>query len=135
MIKTEEVLDADHQKFEPTHRKTIFCDIDGCIFKHAGNLTGILLDKDTELLPGVREKFNEWDSLGYQIILTTGRKECSREHTKAQLLKAGIFYDQLVMGLERGERVVINDYKTNSNKPTASGICLKRNVGLKDVKI
>jgi len=115
-------------------KKTLFIDIDGSIIKHKGNLSEMFL-KDIEVLPGVLEKFNEWDAKGYKIILTTGRKECLRKITEDQLLKNGIFFDQLVMGLTRGERVLINDIKPNNDMSVATAIQINRNEGLKNIEI
>ena len=110
---------------------TIFCDIDGCIVYHAGNMSQ-QLEASPELLPGVKEKFVEWERAGYAIILTTGRRESMRGLTEAALVRLGIFYDQLVMGLPRGSRIVINDLKPNETKPTAWGWSPERNQGLKE---
>lgn len=115
-------------------KKTLFIDIDGTIIKHMGNLTKMFTN-DIEVLPGVIEKLNEWEAKGYKIILTTGRKECLRKITEEQLLKNGIFYDQLVMGLTRGERILINDIKPNNEMTVASAIEIKRNEGLQNIKI
>jgi hypothetical protein len=115
-------------------KKTLFIDIDGCLLKHLGNLTNEILG-EPELLPGVLEKLNEWDGKGYKIILTTGRKESMRKLTEEQLLKFGIFYDQLVMGITRGERIIINDCKSDSDITTCSAIQIKRNEGLVNVNI
>lgn len=115
-------------------KKTLFIDIDGTLVKHQGNLSDMFL-KDIEVLPGVLEKFNEWDAKGYKIILTTGRKECLRKITEDQLLKNGIFFDQLVMGLTRGERVLINDIKPNNDMSVATAIQINRNEGLKNIEI
>jgi histidinol phosphatase-like enzyme len=115
-------------------KKTIFIDIDGTLVKHQGNMSNMFLC-DMEILPGVLEKLNEWDAKGYKIILTTGRKECLRKLTKKQLLKNGIFYDQLIMGLTRGERILINDIKPNNDMITASAIQINRDEGLKNIII
>lgn len=115
-------------------KKTLFIDIDGCLLKHRGNESNTIL-KETELLPGVLEKLNEWDAKEYYFILTTGRKESLRKKTEKELLKFGIFYDQLVMGLPRGERVIINDKKPDNDMITASAIQLIRNEGFKNINI
>jgi hydroxymethylpyrimidine pyrophosphatase-like HAD family hydrolase len=117
-------------------KKTIFLDIDGCIFKHKGNLSTQF--EDPELLPGTIEKLNEWDAAGYKIILVTGRKESMRKLTEDQLVKNKVFYDQLVMGINRGERILINDKKPDSDDnmmTVARAFELKRNEGLINVKI
>ena len=52
-----------------------------------------------------------------------------------QLKEAGVFYDQLIMGLGGGERILINDLKPDSDNPTAHAINLIRNKGVKDVEV
>jgi hypothetical protein len=120
----------DHAK----HIKTIFCDIDGCIFKHHGSLTILSLMKCI-LLPGVRKAFHQWTHKGYAIILTTGRPESLRTFTEQQLNKAGLYYNHLLMGLPRGQRVIINDIKPESTEKTAECINVTRNDGMKNVNI
>lgn len=115
-------------------KKTLFIDIDGTLCKHKGNLSE-MFTSEMEILPGVLEKFNEWDAKGYKIILTTGRKECLRKITEEQLLKNGIFFDQLVMGLTRGERILINDIKPNHDMTVARAIQIKRDEGISDINI
>jgi len=115
-------------------KKTLFLDIDGCLIKHKGNLSE-QISSEAELLPGVLEKLNQWEADGCRIILTTGRKNSMRKFTEEQLLKLGIFYDELVMGLPRGERIVINDGKPNSDVSTARAIQIVKNSGLIDVEI
>jgi len=114
-------------------KKTIFCDIDGCIFKHNGNMSTQFIEP--ELLPGVIEKINEWDAKGYKIILVTGRKKSMRKITEEQLLKHHIFYDELIMGINRGERILINDKKPNDDNNMAIAINLTRNEGFKNILI
>ena len=120
-----------------TRPKTIICDIDGTLIEHNSGPYGQFTN-DAILLEGVIEKFEEWDLKGYNVILLTGRKESMRKRTVSQLESCGIFYDQLVMGVGGGARVLINDLKPNSgdpNNPTAIAVNLNRNEGLKDVKI
>ena len=112
--------------------KTIFCDIDGTIFKHKNCFSRT---EDSDILDDVLSTFEKWDKNGHKIILTTGRRESEREITKKQLLKYGIIFDQLIMGLPRGERVLINDKKKNSPNNNAFAINLTRNDGFKNIQI
>lgn len=116
---------------------TIILDIDGCIFKHSGKLSSQIAQGKfvQQILPGVVERFNEWDSKGYRIILLTGSKESARDVTEEQLRSYNLFWDQLVMGVGGGKRVLINDLKPNSDEPTAIAVNLVRNQGLKEVDI
>ena len=111
--------------------KTIFCDIDGTLLKHTGEVYAQLMCKNNELLPNTKECINLWDKLGYNIILTTGRKESFRKKTEEDLLNLGIIYDQLIMGLGGGDRIIINDKKPNNNKNTCYAVNVIRNNGLK----
>ena len=114
-------------------RKTIFCDIDGTIAVHRDCLHD-MISVNMELLPGVLFKFAEWREKDYYIILTTARPEDCRSVTEAQLMHCGLFWDQLVMGLPVGPRVVINDKKPNG-LVTAEALCIERNKGLSNVQI
>lgn len=113
--------------------KTIFLDIDGTILKHQGNLTAIARNPP-EILDGVFETLNHWDMMGYNIILTTGRKESLRKITEQHLQEMGIFYDQLIMGIGGGTRYLVNDFKPNSNLPTCHAITIDRNKGIRHLK-
>jgi len=118
--------------------KTIFCDIDGTLIKHySPDIVSKLANSESkgELLDGTLTKLREWDSKGYNIILTTGRKESLRSVTVNQLSSLGIFYDKLIMGIGGGVRVLINDLKTCGTYNTAIAINIERNKGIKDVKI
>ncbi len=112
--------------------KTIFCDIDGTILVHLHKISQVL-QHDGELLVGVRDKFDEWDSKGHHIVLTTARKESARAHTVKQLADAGIIYDQLIMGITSGVRVLINDKKLPTDADRARGVNVITNQGWTDV--
>ena len=109
--------------------KTIFCDIDGTLVHH--NNKGIHGQfENTKLLDNTIDAINNWDKSGYKIILTTGRKESMREITSQLLSLLKIPYDQLIMGLHNGDRILINDKKNNSTRNTAYAINLVRNTGI-----
>ena len=113
--------------------KTIICDIDGVLLEHL-NL-GVSCQVNAEPLEGTLEKVNEWDAKGYNIILITGRRESFRKVTEEQLKAYGLFYDQLIMGVGGGDRIVINDRKPDSERDTAYSINLNRNEGVKNAEI
>jgi len=113
--------------------KTLFVDIDGTLLEHKGTFSDICL-KEASLLPGARAKMNEWCSNEYTIILTTARRESLRRVTEKQLERLGIPYDSLVMGISKGQRIVINDRRPNGDD-TAFAINVDRNQGLEGVKI
>ena len=106
---------GQQNEYNPKKLKTIFCDIDGTLLKH-GHKFSRVSSEEPELLPGVREKFDAWDSLNYRIILMTGRKESARELTESHLRSLGLCWDLLIMNAGNGPRVLIND-KLHSNSP------------------
>jgi len=116
--------------------KTIFCDLDGTLTKHPKDV-GLIQDPNYELevLPGVKEFLYTIDVNRYHLVITTGRKESARESTIKQLQRAGILYDQLIMGFGGGDRILINDRKVGRTEDTAFAINITRNEGVKDVKL
>ena len=115
--------------------KTIFCDLDGTLTKHPKD-AGLIQDPDYELevLPGGKEFLYTIDVNSYHLVITTGRKESAREATIKQLQRAGILYDQLIMGFGGGDRILINDRKPDG-RDTASVINLTRDKGVEDVQL
>lgn len=125
----------------------IFCDIDGTLLSICG------LDKwdpykiyDSEEpaesvgyihpLPGVKEKLIEWHVKGYRIILTTARPESLREVTVQTLHKFGIIYNDLIMDLPQGPRVVINDIDPDiPDMSKALAFNVERNKGISDIDL
>ena len=95
--------------------KTIFSDIDGTLVEHISPFKSTNPNHKMKLLPGTLEKLQDWDMKGYYIILT--------------------MYDQLVMGIGGGIRVLINDTKPYGDFNTAESINLNRNEGIKNIKI
>lgn len=114
--------------------KTIFCDIDGTLIQHDSPDISFRSDYKMIVISGTLEKLLEWDRKGYNIILTTGRKESLRTITEKQLAEAGIFYDQLIMGIGGGERCLINDRKPDG-QTTATAININRNEGISEINI
>ena len=112
--------------------KTIICDIDGTLVKHEAPTFNTSSNKKLEILPGTIEKLAEWDAKGYNIILITGRRESMRKATEEQLARLGVFYDQLIMGIGGGDRILINDNKPDGRE-TAFAINLERNKGIDDI--
>ena len=114
---------------------TIFCDIDGCLVSHVKPCISAVPNHNMELLEGTLEKLEEWDIKGYNLILTTGRKESMRTETEKQLAEVGIMYDALIMGIGGGKRYLINDRKPDGAEDYAIGLNLERNKGIKNLKL
>jgi ribonucleotide monophosphatase NagD (HAD superfamily) len=107
-------------------KPTVFCDIDGTIFRYRKFET--YRTSVPEVLPGVKKTMHRWQKEGVYIVLTTARPEYLRDHTIGELEDAGIPYDQLIMGIGRGSRYIINDSE-DPNKPRAFAVPLNRDTG------
>ena len=121
---------------------TLFIDIDGTMveFPHTGDHYKSIANgtESMKLLPGVKEKLWEWETKGYKIIITTGRREMFRDETVKALKEAGIGFDQLVMSCGSGPRYIINDRKpgiANGSTDTAFGINVNRDQGFTHLQI
>lgn len=110
-----------------TRPHSILTDIDGTLVKYDYDVA-VGNSDDAVLLPGAKQKMDEWWNKGYDIILTTGRNERLRARTERQLARLGLRYHQLVMGLTGGVRVLINDTKPDGTI-TAKAYSIDRNSG------
>jgi hypothetical protein len=114
--------------------KTIFLDIDGVLIKHPGDMENLYEEREI-VLPGTWEKIQEWHIKGYYIVIVTARMPSFRELTIRQLERCRIPYHQLIMGVNRGPRVVINDLKPNNDMPMAEARNLERDRGIGEVEV
>ena len=108
--------------------KTIFSDIDGTLIEQVRFED---LDPNVvNVLPGVAEKMNEWYEAGHHIVLTTARPWNLELITKQQMEKAGIRYHQIVMGIGREERILINNNSSkDEERNRALAVPVKRDAG------
>ena len=120
------------KEFKTGKSKTLFVDIDGTVLKHMHSITDVY-SKEPEILPGVIEKMNEWDSHGHRIIFVTARKESTRELTEEQLRKYGLAWDQLIMGVGSGERYLINDKLERTDMDRAAAINVVTDEGFNSI--
>lgn len=114
--------------------KTIILDIDGTLVEHAPPNIAQGFNHSMKVLKGTIEKLIEWDKKGYNIILLTGRRESLRQQTERQLTEVGIFYDQLIMGVGGGARILINDKKPDGEL-TCFSFNPNRNNGISDIDV
>jgi mannose-6-phosphate isomerase len=114
--------------------KTVFCDIDGTLLLHKGDIVKNITEEPV-ILQNVIDTIKQWEKLNYKIILTTGRKECTRKQTEQQLCELGIVYDILIMGITNGDRIIINDKKPRGIRNTCYAINLVRNKGFENVDL
>ena len=110
-------------------QKTIFSDIDGTLV-HQVQFENI--DPFTsKVLPGVVETFTRLFKEGHHIVLTTARPEYLRDITIQEMDLLGIPFHQLVMGIGRAERVLINNKSLKDpNEVRATAIEVEKNGGI-----
>jgi len=116
------------KEFKTAKPKTLFIDIDGTVLKHMHSISDVYHEAP-EVLPSVVAKINEWDSHGHRIIFVTARKESTREITEQQLRQFGIAWDQLVMGVGGGARVLVNDKLAHNDLDRAIAVNVVTNEG------
>ena len=106
-------------------KSTFFCDIDGTLIVYRNFETY----KTTQPEP-INENItliNEAYDKGNCIVLTTARPEYLRYHTIEELNKVEVKYTTLLMGIERGTRILIND-KEKPTEDRAISVNVNRNV-------
>lgn len=109
-------------------KNTIFCDIDGTIFKYRKFETYI--SSLAEPIPSTIEYLKQQKEEGHMIILTTARPEYLLEHTLWELQENFVPYHKIIMGIERGTRYLINDMEPEKLEKRAISINLIRDKGI-----
>ena len=114
--------------------KTIFSDIDGTlVYKVPFDDIDPFKSK---ALPGVVDKMVSWFKSGHHIVLTTARPESLRHDTIQEMDFLGIPFHQLVMGIGRAERILINNNSDkHPNQVRAKGVIVEKNGGFDSVTI
>ncbi len=113
---------------------TFFVDIDGTIVKYRkfSELSTSTLTPIQDVIDFINKSYDE----GCHIVITTARPESFQLMTKQELEKLGVKYHQMIMGIGRGTRVVLNDKDPDApDIPRALGINFVRDQGFKDVEI
>ena len=105
-------------------KSTVFCDIDGTLFCYR-NFSKYKTSKPTLIEENVASINRAYDK-GHFIALTTARPEYLRLHTMKELNEANIQFHKLIMGIERGTRLLINDNESEG-VDRAFAINVKRN--------
>jgi histidinol phosphatase-like enzyme len=107
---------------------TYFIDIDGTIVKYRQFES--LLKTKPEPIQEVIDNINEEYDKGSHIVVTSARPIEYLDFTKKELKKIGLKYHQLVLGIGRGTRFVLNDIDPeNPTVKRAIGINLVRDKG------
>lgn len=115
--------------------RTLIIDCDGTLLEHIPDFENIHKHPNLRALPGAREKMAEWHCNGDYLIIVTARPESLRELTLLQLNNAGIVFNQLIMGVGSGTRVLINDYEEGKPHKAWAFNIVRNKDGLKDINI
>lgn len=108
---------------------TIFCDIDGTLFEYRKFET--YKSTTPKKITSSIDRINKAYDNGHRVILTTARPEYLRVHTLKELNEANIKYHALLLGIERGTRILINDNETET-VDRAYSFNLLRNKGMRE---
>jgi hypothetical protein len=117
-----------------TKNPTFFVDIDGTIVKYRkfSELSTAVLTPIQDVIDFLNKSYDE----GAHIVITTARPPQYELFTKQELEKLGVKYHQMIMGIGRGTRVVLNDKDPEMPElPRAWGINFTRDKGLQDIEI
>ena len=111
-----------------TKNPTFFVDIDGTLVKY--RKFAELENSGLEPIQDVIDTINNYYEQGTHIVITSARPDSYELFTKQELETIGIKYHQLILGLGRGTRVVINDNDPENPEISRSmGVNLNRNMG------
>ena len=110
-----------------SQRKTIFCDVDGVVFRNqSGYFPPFWGDSPSLLEENVNHLLN-LQKQGAQIVFVTSRPESYRAITQSSLEAAGFRIHALVMACAHAPRILINDFADSNPYPSASAINIARN--------
>ena len=101
---------------------TIFCDIDGVIFKNQSNYFKNSYDNQPIINQNAVNFIKDKISNGATVIFTTARPEDTREMTEFSIRNTGIDNFRVVYGLPHSPRLLINDVHYTNPWPTATAI-------------
>lgn len=113
---------------EEVKKKTYFVDIDGTIFKY--RKFGTYESTPAEVIEPTFAHLKKLEADGHMIILTTARPENLYDLTLRELNENNIPFSKLIMGIERGNRYVVNDKEYESGEDRAIAINVERDQGI-----
>lgn len=113
-------------EFRENHNLYI-CDIDGVVFRNAGQYTKPLWDDEDIPLEENINLLKRLLARGGQIVFVTSRPERYRQKTEDSLKKAGLAWHSAIFGVSHSRRVLINDYAPSNPYPSALAVNVGRN--------
>lgn len=107
--------------------RVYFVDVDGVIFRNAGQYVPPLWDDPDVPLPKNVAAVRGLLDRGAQIIFVTARPERYREKTEASLRDAGLSWHAAIFGVNHSSRTLINDFAPSNPFPSALALNVIRN--------
>ncbi len=107
--------------------KTLFVDIDGVLVENSSTHFPPYHGNGRPLTKNI-ERLKEMHQTGkVQIILTTARDLSLKAVTIDELNRHDIPYDDIIMGLHHGKRIIINDFSATNSYPSCEAVNVLRN--------
>jgi hypothetical protein len=105
---------------------TIFIDLDGVLVINSAEYFEPLWGQTEGIDANIRVLNQLYDSNRVQVVITTSRKESAREITIQQLKRIGVQFHQLVLGLNHGKRIIVNDYAQSNPFKSCDAVNIAR---------
>lgn len=105
----------------------LFVDFDGVMIENSGQLGTVNWDSSSPELVDNLRRISELADSGAQIIVTTSRPREYEDQIRLLLKKYGIEPHAFVFSLHHSPRVLINDFASTNQFPSASAISIPRN--------
>jgi len=124
---------SDWLKIRSDYR-TFFVDLDGVIFINKGKYGKVNWSSKNKIIVKNVEILKNLNQNKAEIIFTSSRPYIFKKKLYSELKKIGFKNFKLILGLNHGQRIIINDYSETNPNPTALSINLLRNSNkLKDL--
>ncbi|MFP5075851.1 hypothetical protein ACLE20_00940 [Rhizobium sp. YIM 134829] len=102
-------------------------DIDGVVFRNAGQYTAPFWDDEDVPLTQNVERLRQLLRNGAQIVFVTSRPERYRAKTEAALAALGLSWHAAIFGVTHSRRFLVNDFAPSNSYPSAVAINVHRN--------
>ena len=129
-VATSDYEDVGTLQAWQTFRKrqsVYFVDIDGVVFRNAGQYLPPLWESEDVPLPRNVAHLKALNDRGAQLVFVTARPERYRLKTEAALREAGLDWHGILFGVAHASRVLINDFADSNPFPSAVAVNVARN--------
>tara|TARA_B110000971_G_scaffold151309_1_gene154510 strand:- start:209 stop:1279 length:1071 start_codon:yes stop_codon:yes gene_type:complete len=107
--------------------RTFFVDIDGVIFLNKGKYGKKNWDTKDEVIKDNVNILTKLNSKTTEIIFTSSRPDIYKQKLTSELRKIGFSNFKLILGLNHGQRILINDFAISNPNPSAASLNIARN--------